>query len=187
MGWTGVPGYRVTDKREYCRNLWNKDYVTIIKDCMVGTTYYAAARKIAKTGYDENGNYTRLPLTESEQYVFAIVVKTDTYKGEFLYKEMDETVGPCERNCPVSILKLLTATDDKIAVEWRKACWENARTPKLSSVKIGQKIKAKLFNGKEVVLLKHEPAYQFKRPFWFSEEEGLYCKSNHIVSFSLVG
>lgn len=40
----------------------------------------------------------------------------------FGYKDMDETMGPCETDCPARILDLLTPTDSKYAVEWRAKC-----------------------------------------------------------------
>jgi hypothetical protein len=43
----------------------------------------------------------------------------------FGYKAMDETVGPCEKECPERILDLLTPTDSEWANEWRAACREN--------------------------------------------------------------
>jgi hypothetical protein len=35
---------------------------------------------------------------------------------------MDETCGPYEKKCPLSILNLLTPTDNEWANEWRKQC-----------------------------------------------------------------
>jgi hypothetical protein len=57
--------------------------------------------------------------------VFALVCllgyrKNDYYN--FGYKDMDETMGPCESECPQRILKLLTPTDSEWANQWRKRC-----------------------------------------------------------------
>lgn len=41
------------------------------------------------------------------------------------YKDMDESVGPYESECPDRILKLLTPTDHEYAVQWRQRCWDN--------------------------------------------------------------
>ena len=43
----------------------------------------------------------------------------------FGYKGMDESMGPCEADCPAPILDLLTATDRPHAVEWRARCRAN--------------------------------------------------------------
>jgi hypothetical protein len=49
---------------------------------------------------------------------------------EIGYKDMDETVGPYERNCPERILKLLTAEPVGYAAEWRADCWKNIEKKK---------------------------------------------------------
>lgn len=45
----------------------------------------------------------------------------------FGYKDMDETMGPYQCDCPERILKLLTPTDYEYAKKWREKCWENIR------------------------------------------------------------
>lgn len=72
--------------------------------------------------------------------VFAIVCLVRYNPGArdgyiFGYKDMDETVGPCEAECPVAILDLLTETEKKYALAWRARCRQNAemraRRPRL--------------------------------------------------------
>ncbi|ASY46837.1 MULTISPECIES: DUF6927 domain-containing protein [Sphingomonadaceae] len=41
------------------------------------------------------------------------------------YKDMEESMGPCEDGCPAHILDLLTATDNKYALDWRERCRAN--------------------------------------------------------------
>lgn len=43
----------------------------------------------------------------------------------FGYKDMDESMGPCEADCPAHILDLLTPTDKDYAREWRARCRVN--------------------------------------------------------------
>lgn len=38
------------------------------------------------------------------------------------YKDMDETCGPNEADCPLDILKLLGPTDHPYALQWRRRC-----------------------------------------------------------------
>ena len=47
---------------------------------------------------------------------------------------LDENMGPCEADCPASILDLLSPTDNKHALDWRERCRANIarRTRKLS-------------------------------------------------------
>ena len=40
----------------------------------------------------------------------------------FGYKDMDETMGPCEAECPAAILDLLTPTASEYALAWRERC-----------------------------------------------------------------
>ena len=59
--------------------------------------------------------------------VFAVVclVKYNPRDREgyiFGYKDMDETMGPYESECPVAVLDLLTPTDNQYALEWRARC-----------------------------------------------------------------
>lgn len=46
------------------------------------------------------------------------------------YKDMDETVGPYQHNCPERLLKSLTPTDSNWANEWRAKCWNNVHVRK---------------------------------------------------------
>ena len=46
----------------------------------------------------------------------------------FGYKDMSEDMGPCEAECPVAILDLLTPTDREYALNWRRRCREFAAT-----------------------------------------------------------
>ena len=43
----------------------------------------------------------------------------------FGYKDMSETMGPCECDCPDAILDLVTPTDHQYADEWRARCRDN--------------------------------------------------------------
>lgn len=45
----------------------------------------------------------------------------------FGYKDMDETMGPCEAGCPERILKLLTPTTHEHALDWRRRCLARLR------------------------------------------------------------
>ena len=88
-------------------------------------TYYAAVERKTPGG---------------ERKVFAVVclVKYNPRDREgyiFGYKDMEESMGPYEADCPVPILDLLTPTENAHALEWRARCREaakrKARRPKL--------------------------------------------------------
>jgi hypothetical protein len=79
----------------------------VVKSATKGGTYYGAF----KNRQDE---------------LFAVVVVFSYGQGEFIYKAMDEGMGPYQTECPVAILNLLTATTDPNAIEWRRKCRETA-------------------------------------------------------------
>jgi len=83
--------------------------------CPGNRVYYAAAQVI------ENGVGGK---------VFAIIclVRWNSRDKEgyvFGYKDMEESMGPCEAHCPAAILDLLTSTTNQHALEWRARCRVN--------------------------------------------------------------
>lgn len=206
MGWTSYHATFYTpsgqiDRKAECDAYWlmglNRGYYCIEKSAMVGSTYYAAVRitKRAKTDddgnyvYVENGQYTYEEIPREEQRTFGVVILTSTDSHSyynFSYKVMDESVGPCYYDCPISILKLLTPTNSAYAVQWRKNCYEHFNAKKkLNSAPIGATIRF-LFRGEEVSLVKRAPAYQFKTPFWYNPVSHTYMKQSQIpLEFTL--
>lgn len=92
----------------------------LIKSAMYGSTYYGAIQK------------TNSRTKESE--VFAVVVLTSVENNKFFnmsYKDMDETMLPFYYDCPESILKLLTPTDNKNANIWREKCRKRNKDKKV--------------------------------------------------------
>lgn len=86
----------------------------VLKSAMVGSVYYAAVQ-------------TDKPGRESSVWA-AVFLTCGMVKHDgciWGYKDMDETVGPCESKCPASILALLTPTDSQWANEWRERCRKN--------------------------------------------------------------
>lgn len=107
-----------TTVREDCRQ-------TVLASAMVGSTYYAAVERLKANGDREV--IAAVCLTShkpraADGYVFG-------------YKSMDETMGPCESECPASILDELTATDREYALAWRTRCRKNAARRKLERAK----------------------------------------------------
>ena len=99
--------------------------LTVLKSSMVGSTYYAAAERTENDGKRE---------------VFGIVCLTfsrpaapDGYT--FGYKDMSERMGPCESDCPASILDILTEIDSEHANKWRDRCRANIAKRRLLQAK----------------------------------------------------
>jgi len=112
MGWTthGARLYKANgdvDRKAEMDNIikkYSKGKI-ILKSTMVGNIYYAAIR-------------------HNDNSVYAMVVITSVKKDEFTYKSLSEFEGPLYYTCPLSILKLLTPTDDEYANKWREACYK---------------------------------------------------------------
>lgn len=122
MGWLfmrDMGGYATP--RSYLDNQFtyqrDTDRLTVLASAMVGSTYYAACERLAD---------------DAERIVFGIVCLTKTSTGArdgctFGYKDMDETVGPNESECPAAILDELTATNSEYALAWRALPRQPAR------------------------------------------------------------
>jgi len=98
----------------------------VLRSAMSGKrTYYAA---VEHTRPDDTRVVfaavclVRYNLRDREGYIFG-------------YKDMDESVGPCESDCPQAILDLLTPTDSAFALEWRARCRANAALRNAQSAK----------------------------------------------------
>lgn len=140
----------------------------VLKASAVGSTIYMAVER----------------EINNEKIVFCAVYLTSTNMKDyynFSYKDMDETVGPCQRECPESILKLLTPTDSEWANEWRADCWENIRKKKekrkdpnsLANLPIGSVIEMKYWvDDMPILKLKKINYGGYKSPIWYSSETG---------------
>lgn len=156
MGWTS---YHAThykngriDRKAECDAYFleglNRGHFEVLKSSMIGSTYYAAVKVLKKYG-GENGLYVDIP--KEEQKVFAVVFLTSTDVKDyynFSYKDMDESVGPYQRECPKGILDLLSPTESEWANEWRRDCYENLKAKRnpnsLNKLPVGSVIKIKL-------------------------------------------
>ena len=176
MGWTSYrvePTYKngkvFIDRKAECDGHFDKNRCKILKSVMVGSTYYAAVAV-------DNEVIAAVTLTRVDNKEYC----------NFSYKGMDETMGPCEDNCPKGILDLLTPTDDEYANDQRKRCYENLKKKRdpnaLGNLPIGSVIKYKGYDGKERTLIKCDAAYQFKRPWWKVVKENKYVPAKYIAS-----
>ena len=97
--------------RQHFQREWGNTYEILESSYVNLSVFYAAVRGLDGT-------------------VFAAVVLArhypmDDWGHNFIVKDMDETVGPCEVDCPRRILELLSPTKNTYALEWREKCWEN--------------------------------------------------------------
>lgn len=164
----------------------NRGHYKVLKSTMKGSVYYAAIQDAVKcTGKDETGRNIYEPIEDGQ--VWCAVFLTSVHGAEFSYKDMDETMHPGYYDCPESILKLLSNTDNKCAIEWREKCIEIANNKTtLASLPIGTHIKWIRGDGAEVELYKHAPSYQFRRAFWVEAGQNVYVPKKYIVNWEII-
>ena len=95
-------------------------------------------------------------------------------------------MGPCERECPVSILNLLSPRDDEWALAWREDCRDNAakkaaakKAPdSLQNLPLGVKITTQ----KRGIPLELEKAIirSRKRPVWVDWSTRTYYRTEQV-------
>ncbi len=93
-----------------------------------GSVWYAAIRAEPAagrldTGRDPTGHFE---TDATGGYTFAAVFLTTTSKGEWGYKDMDETSGPNQAEAPAKLLDLLSPTSAEYALAWRQRCRDHA-------------------------------------------------------------
>lgn len=135
MGWMfqyGKPADIKTEIARLCTWDTGQEQGQPLKIMNYGSTWYVAVKV---TGRDKVFDFEQ---AEDGSYVFAAVFLTQVYKGDWGYKDMDETMGPNQSNCPKGILDLLSPTTSQYALEWRERC----RRPKIR-VKTGDKLRIK--------------------------------------------
>lgn len=100
----------------------------VLRSALVAMRTYYAAVEIVRCGGEREVTalvcLVRYNPRDREGYIFG-------------YKDQDESMGPCESECPPAILDLLTPTERPYAVAWRERCRaaaaRRASTPKLRS------------------------------------------------------
>lgn len=135
MGWTSyhATNYKKdkVDRKAECEACIDTKACVVIKSRMIGSTYYAAVKVVADWNSDTD---EYVPIPEDKQYVFGAVILTKVNHNDyfnFSYKTMDETCLPYYFDCPMSILNLLSPTDNEYANNWRNECLKKAEQKKL--------------------------------------------------------
>lgn len=140
----------------------------VLKSAMRGSTYYAAVKRTNPDG---------------SSYVFGVVCLTSVDRKDydnFAYKDMDETMGSYKYDCPLSILDLLSPTDNEYALEWRKKCRENAQNKNgIGKLPIGTEIEFDWYGTKKRAV-KNEPNLQFRTTWWGIPGTSQYIPKKYI-------
>lgn len=99
----------------------------VLRSALVGMrVYYAAVERIHTAG------------AMREVWAAVCLVRYNPRHREghiFGYKDMSESMGPCERDCPEAILDLLTPTENDYARQWRVNCRTRAADRRVQSKK----------------------------------------------------
>ena len=91
------------------------------------------------SGYANERVYYRAFKSVNSGEILCAVILVHAGKYEIGYKAQDETMGPLDCECPESILKVLSPTDNEWANEWRAKC--RAKNERDKKLKEGVKIK----------------------------------------------
>lgn len=108
----------------------SKGLKVLASACPQNRVYYAAAQVIT------NG-------VAGEVFAIVCLVRWNPNDKEgmiFGYKDMEESMGPCEDGCPENILNLLTSTDNENALDWRRRCLAKLQR-RMRKVEDGDRIK----------------------------------------------
>lgn len=154
----------------------NEGYYRVEKSSMVGSTYYAAVTPLKRYRSD----HAMEDIPELEQRTFAAIFLTHVRKWWFGYKPMSEDEHPYYHDCPISILNLLSETDNDWANEWRNTCRKrHEESLKLDRMPIGMKIRVSLdHDGKEVVFEKMKCG---KSARFVNRDAGKYLPKSSIL------
>ncbi len=128
MGWLYSTSWNsATAMRNHLREELKSSGYEIVKDASTafGRRYYAALKKHGLTT------------------LFVALIEGSAANG-FGYKDMDEGMGPCDADCPPSLIALLSPVEDiygpvkadgaaKWATEYRAKCLANAAAAKASA------------------------------------------------------
>ena len=186
MGWTSYHAThykngKVNRKAEcdaYFTEGLNEGFYRLEKSTMIGSVYYDAV-----TGLKRYNGEKQEDVPENEQHTFGVVFLTSVDSKDyynFSYKDMDETCGPFCYDCPESILKLLSPTTSEFALKWRDGCRKHRKLRKaLNDLPVGSVIEFERVDGTKRYV-KHAPAFQFKKPFWYNPEGHSYIPNKNI-------
>lgn len=115
MGWTTFHKEKHLSVKDWFKAEVAKEVEVLDVAIVKFRTLYAACRK--------------KDTTDVWAAIFLLDYMNADYDN-FGYKDMDETCGPTQSECPERILKLLTPTDSQWANEWRERCWAHIHQKK---------------------------------------------------------
>ena len=119
MGWlymTSLDGFKTPTEyldHQFTFDREERSYRVLRSSLMQMRRYYAAVERVEKVSGQRSVSavvcLVNYNTRDKEGYIFG-------------YKDMDESMGPCDHDCPAAILDLLTPTDSEWANAWRQKC-----------------------------------------------------------------
>lgn len=170
MGWDYHHEVAPYNRRTICRSNIGNGY-EVVKDAVVGTTYYAAVK------------------SPRDSKVGAVIILTKIDRNgycNFGMKWLGEEDGPFKCECPKSVLDALSPTDNESAIEWREKCRANKKDTTLKDAPVGTKLKVTLKNGEVRTVVKMAPEYQFKSWWLLVEGTITYIPRNRVKKAEVV-
>jgi hypothetical protein len=126
MGWTythrgSTPGKQFLADHVNCENEHARWLILDIAIVRMRTAYMAV--EIIRR--DKESGQLDMMTRKVVAFVFLLDYRPSDPDYDMGYKDMDESMGPCESECPERILNLLTPTDYEYALAWRQRCRDN--------------------------------------------------------------
>jgi hypothetical protein len=169
MGWTGIY-HKPADPKAYVLKDWEFENENVKSEVVYatkrGTTVYAAVKQKYKNAK---------PMADVFQpdadgaVTFGTVILTKTSKGEFMWKDMDESALPYYFDAPAKLIAMLSPVVGggqaaENAKKWRENCLLDKAKTKGPKIVAGTKIKFKEALG----FGKHGKADTFTKVDWES-------------------
>lgn len=120
---------------------------------------------------------------EDGTYRFIVVTLCERRDGEVCVKNIDETMGPCETDCPKRLIAKASPLGPgaSYAVKWRKECVEPKRRVSVASFPVGAEIEFKspvYFDGQPATRFKVTTYYRAgkERKCFARQPDGMLCR-----------
>lgn len=125
MGWTGFSNSVKQEKERHISYFRNQGTLIAHRSTNYGKNLWIAI----KISPDSNGQ---------ERSIILLLIFKNGGSGEWLYRDLDEGMGPCETDCPISLLEITTGDGSVYSQEWRKeVLYRSSFRKELSSIKDG--------------------------------------------------
>lgn len=118
MGWHGWYGASrkdlIAENLRRCEGTVSEYITEALRHCLRGNVLWVLRETSTPQGVSRR--VTR--------WIDCIVLQRDNRSGDWLYKPIDESMGPCYYTCPLAYLDAASAPSNKNAAEWRQAVRE---------------------------------------------------------------